>query len=99
MRGGAGSSLAIEDRDRRGKDDQRDQAEVEREVGEVVVEHPRDAVEVVRAPEERVVAKCSRTTRDHDRRTHECQPGHGAGDPELAQTTPADSSDGEHECG
>ena len=65
----------------------------------MVVEHPRDAVEVVRAPEERVVAQCIRTTRDHDRRTHECQPGHDAGDPELAQTTPAYSSDGEHERG
>ena len=56
MRGGAGSRLAIEDRNRRGQDDQRDQAEIEREVGEVIVEHPRDAVEVVRAPEERVIA-------------------------------------------
>ena len=71
MRGRAGSRLAIEDCKRSGQDDQRDQAEVEREVGQVVVEHPRDAVEVVRAPEERVVAKCIGTPRDRDdTRTH-----------------------------
>ena len=49
MRGRAGSCPAIEDCKCSGQEDQRDQAEEEREVGQAVVEHPRDAVEVVRA--------------------------------------------------